>query len=159
MRWIRIEVHMSKLRHKDHGLEVAPLRTVGLWPSWRWFDEMFWDADGNKLIKVEEFTEHHTLVVRAELPGIDPEKDVEVRVEGGVLHIGASREASEEKTDRKFYRKEFRYGSFVRSLPLPEGVDGTSVSATYTDGILEVRVPTPAPDNNDEAHRVPVARM
>jgi HSP20 family molecular chaperone IbpA len=75
--------------------------------------------------------------LRAELPGIDPEKDVEITVDDGVLTVKAERR--EEKKEGG--RSEFRYGSFARSVTLPAGADEENVAASYRDGILEVRTP------------------
>jgi HSP20 family protein len=72
-------------------------------------------------LRVEEYVDGDTLAVRAELPDIDPDKDVELSVANGVLHIRAQREEKTEKKDKDVYRSEFRYGSFVRNVPLPEG--------------------------------------
>ena len=103
--------------------------------------DLDWEAGW---LRVEEFVDDGTLVVRAELPDIDPDKDVELSVANGVLHIRAQREEKTEKKDKGGYRSEFRYGSFVRSVPLPEGVRDDDITASYKDGILEVRVPMPA---------------
>jgi HSP20 family protein len=92
-------------------------------------------------LRVEEFVDGNDHVVRAEMPDIDPEHDVEVTIAEGVLQIRAKREARSEKKDKESYRSEFRYGSFVRSVPLPVGASEEDVKATYADGILEVRVP------------------
>ena len=92
-------------------------------------------------IRVEEFMRDGNFVVRAELPGIDPDKNVEVTVTDGMLTIRADRE---EKTEEE-HRSEFYYGSFVRTLALPAGVDQGSVHAEYKDGILEVQVAMPEP--------------
>lgn len=79
-------------------------------------------------------------VVRAEMPGIDPEKDAEVWVAEGLLHIRGERRF-EEKTEKDgTFRSEFQYGSFHRAVTLPKGA-GAEVSATYKDGVLEVRLP------------------
>jgi HSP20 family protein len=82
-------------------------------------------------------------VVRAEVPDIDPEKDIELSVANGVLRISAHREEKSERKDKEVYRSEFRYGSFVRNIPLPEGTSDSDITAAYKDGILEVRVPMP----------------
>lgn len=108
---------------------------MSMWPFRRWMPE--------ELIKVDEFRENGTLVVRAELPGIDPDKDVELTVSGGVLHIAAERREQERTEDKGYLRRELRYGSFTRSLPLPDGVTESDVTASYRDGILEIRVPMP----------------
>lgn len=92
-------------------------------------------------IRVDEFQEGNELVVKAELPGIDPDKDVELTVSDGLLRIEAERREEQKTEDRGYLRQELTVGSFVRTLPLPTGVSETNVKATYKDGILEVRVP------------------
>jgi HSP20 family protein len=109
-------------------------------------------------LRVEEFMDEGTLVVRAELPGIDPDKDVELSVANGVLHIRAQREEKTEKGDKEGYRSEFRYGAFVRNVSLPEGVNDDDVAATYKDGILEVRIPMPAEEAKPPVTKVPITR-
>ena len=109
------------------------------------------------MIRVEEFTEDDELVVRAEMPGIDPERDVEITVDEGVLTITAERTQEEKEEKRHFHRRELRYGSFVRRVPLPEGVDQDAISAQYENGILEVRAPLPEQAPSREVRRVPVA--
>ena len=95
------------------------------------------------MIHVEEYREDGMLVVRADLPGIDPDKDVELTVAGEMLHIEAQRREEEKREGKGFLRREVRYGSFSRSLPLPEGVTEADITATYKDGVLEVRIPEP----------------
>jgi len=87
-------------------------------------------------LRVEEYTDGGDFVVRAEVPGVDPDKGLDVSVDHGVLTIHAER--GEEKADKD--RSEFRYGSFSRSVPLPDGADEDSTSASYNDGILTVRI-------------------
>ena len=107
-------------------------------------------------MRVEEFVEGDTLVVRAELPGLDPDKDVELTITDGMLHIRAEREEKSEQRTRAGYRSEFRYGSFERSLPLPAGTKEDDVKASYHDGILEVRLPTA--EEKAVVTKVPVTR-
>ena len=91
-------------------------------------------------IRIEDQLENDRYVIRAELPGIDPEKDVEVTVENGMLSVSAERqERSSEKG-----RSEFRYGSFSRSIALPRGAREEDISASYKDGVLEIRMPKPS---------------
>lgn len=87
-------------------------------------------------IRVEEYTEDGHYVVKAELAGIDPEKDAEVTVGVGYLTIRAERHDTVEGT----HRSEFRYGSFTRTLPLPADADPDDVTAAYANGILTVTV-------------------
>ena len=120
----------------DEWMSVLPFRRPTI------FGKTFVPAE---VIRVDEYQENGTLVVKAELPGIDPEKDVELTVVDGALHIEAERR-EEEKTEEKGYvRQELRYGSFTRTLPLPQGVSEKDIKAIYKDGILEVRVPAPTP--------------
>lgn len=109
-------------------------------------------VDDPPLIRIEDFVDGQTYVLRAEMPGIDPDNDVDIIVDDGVLTIQAQR--SEEKKDRD--HREFRYGSFSRSVPLPRGSKVDDIRAEYRDGVLELRMPvdepTPAP------HRITVTR-
>ncbi len=123
----------------------------------RWKRLFDMDLTDQGFIRVEEIHEDETLVVRAELPGVDPEKDIDVSVSDGILHIGATRSEREEEKKDKSYRSEFRYGSFQRDLTLPQGVDGKSVTAQYKDGILEVRVPWPA-SRSASSEKVTISR-
>ena len=117
--------------------------------------DLDWES---RWLRVEELVDDGTLVVRAELPGIDPDKDVELSVANGVLQIRAQREERSEKQDKDVYRSEFRYGSFARTVSLPEGVHEDDITASYKDGILEVRVPMPAEEAKPPVTKVPIAR-
>lgn len=87
-------------------------------------------------LRIEEYIEDDAYVLRAELPGIDPSKDVEIEIGDGQLTIsGERREEHKEKS-----RREFHYGSFARTVSLPPGAQEEKVEASYTDGVLEVRV-------------------
>jgi HSP20 family protein len=84
--------------------------------------------------------------VRAELPGIDP-KDLDVSVVGNQLILSGEKRESSETKERGFYHSETHYGSFRRSVPLPEGVDTEHVDAEFTQGVLTLRLPKTAPAN------------
>jgi HSP20 family protein len=92
-------------------------------------------------IRVEEEIKDDAMVIRAELPGIDPEKDVDISVSDGMLLIKAERRSETREENEGRVRSEFRYGSYTRTLPLPKGASESDVKATYKDGILEVTVP------------------
>ncbi len=92
-------------------------------------------------IRVEEFLDRGRYVVRAELPGIDPAKDVKVSYAGGVLKLEVER--TDSRKDR--LHSEFHYGSFSRTLELPAGAKPDSIAASYTDGILEITVEVAEP--------------
>ncbi len=104
-------------------------------------------------MRTEEGVEDGRYVVRAEMPGIDPEKHAEVTVSKGILTIHAERQ---EDTESK-HRSEFRYGSFTRHVALPASADEKDIEASYDKGILEVSVGLKAKDDSDDAgRRVPV---
>ncbi len=79
------------------------------------------------------------IVVRAELPGVKQE-DVDITYQNGVLTISGVRQVEEQKEGSGYYVRERRYGSFRRSMSLPEGTDESSITARFQDGVLEVRV-------------------
>jgi len=136
---------------------AAPL-DLGDWMS-RFFDDRMlpsWTGLEKDLLRVEEFTEEGSLVIRAELPGIDPDKDVEISMHDGMLHLRAERKESTETKGTSEYRSEFRYGMFERTLPLPGGIKEGDVTATYKDGILEVRLPKAT---GSSTATVPVVRL
>lgn len=98
---------------------------------------------GPRLLRVEDTVENDKYVVRAEIPGVDPAKDVQVSVQSGVLTIKAERT---EKHEEKGH-SEFSYGSFTRSVTLPAGAVENDIDASYAKGILTIAVPlgeTPA---------------
>jgi len=103
-------------------------------------------------MRVEDFVEDGNYVVRAELPGIDPEKDIEVTVVKGILTIKAERR---EETSGK-HHSEFRYGTFSRSMTLPTGADEEHIEATYGHGILEVTVKLTDKGEDKSSRTIPV---
>jgi HSP20 family molecular chaperone IbpA len=118
-----------------------------------WFEEPFLTLRPylGQPIRIEDFVEGDHYMVRAELAGIDPEKDVEVTVGSGYLTIRAERH---DKTEGK-HRTEFRYGSFSRSLPLPGDANADDVKASYDHGILTVFVGLKA-EKKDEVKKIEV---
>lgn len=102
-------------------------------------------------IRIEDRLEDDRYVVRAELPGLDPEKDISITIENAILTIRAERE---EKITEKG-RSEFRYGSFVRRVTLPPGTQDDAIEASYKDGILQVTMPMA---RKSEPRPIPIAR-
>jgi len=90
---------------------------------------------------LDTFTRGDDLVVRAELPGIDPDKDIEVSLQDDVLSIRGERRREDRTEEGDYFRFESSYGSFQRDIPLPEGVNAEEIKASYERGILEVVVP------------------
>ncbi|MFI8454647.1 Hsp20/alpha crystallin family protein [Kitasatospora sp. NPDC085464] len=89
------------------------------------------------MIRIEASETDGVYQLKAELPGIDPDKDITISIDDSVLTVRAER--TEEKKDKQ--RSEFRYGSFTRSVRLPAGVREADVTATYDQGVLTVRAP------------------
>jgi HSP20 family protein len=81
-------------------------------------------------------------VLRADLPGMS-ESDVAIEIQDGTLAISGERRAEHEAHERGWYRIERSFGSFRRSLTLPDGVDPDGISASFDRGVLEVRIPKP----------------
>lgn len=121
-------------------------------------DSLLERVQGSHVMRVEEFLDGDTCVIRAELPGVDPDKDVEISVADGVLHLRAQREEHREEKQPGGYRSEFHYGQLSRSIQLPAGTTEADVTASYKDGILEVRVPAPEAATAPVPARIPIAR-
>ena len=117
----------------ERMFDVLPTFVPLGWPVRRWLTE--------SMIPVDEYYQDGSLVIRAEIPGIDPDKDVELTVTGGMLHIQVERREEENVEEERYVRKEIHQGSFERTLPLPEGVTERDVKATYRDGMLEIVIP------------------
>ena len=153
------------------AVPATPARSAGRPHDWLFdwpgFDRLF-DRDtmfsawpglgtGRGLIKVEEEMQDDEFVVRCELPGIDPDKDVDVSVTDDTLRIEATRRSHERTASDERVRSEFSYGRFTRVLHLPRGTSAEAIRASYKDGILEVRVPLEK-ENTPKASKVPVTR-
>jgi HSP20 family protein len=93
--------------------------------------------------QIESWVQKNKLCVKADLPGIDP-KDVEVTVEGNRLTLRGERKAEHEGTEGGYVHREVRYGSFVRSFTIPDGVKADDIQASYRHGVLELSIPLPA---------------
>jgi HSP20 family protein len=140
---------------------IDPLDRLGLsdwfsrWPARfgaHWPERMIGDLHD---IKIEEFTDDGDVVIRAEIPGVEP-KDIEISVDRGRLTIRAEREERTESDDDEGYRSEFRYGAFARVLTLPGDTKVDDISASCSNGVLEVRVPTETVPHTPK--KIPVSR-
>jgi HSP20 family protein len=92
------------------------------------------------------------LVLRADLPGLERD-DVAIEVKDRVLTISGKREVEDTEKADGYYRVERAFGSFSRSLALPEGVEADQVKASFDKGVLEVTIPKPA---EKQPHRVEI---
>ncbi|GJF02989.1 MULTISPECIES: Hsp20/alpha crystallin family protein [Pseudonocardia] len=155
---------MSTISRRDRNTDALPFGRMD-----RLFDEWFrslpmrrpfglaWDWPGEDLIRVDEYHDGDVQVIKAELPGIDPAKDVTITAAAGMLTIKAERRIEKDREDKGYTRHEMRYGALARSLPLPDGVAEGDITATYKDGILEIRIPTPAAPEAPEPVTVPIS--
>jgi HSP20 family protein len=99
-----------------------------------------WALGGTWAPAVDIFEKDGTIVLKAELPGVDP-KDVDVRVENNVLTLRGERKFESEVKREQYHRVERAYGSFSRSFTLPNVVDTEHIKAEYKDGVLRVSLP------------------
>ena len=95
--------------------------------------------------QVELFRRGDSLVVRADLPGVKKD-DLHLEVDDGVLTLSGERRDQREENRDGFYRSERSYGQFYRAIPLPEGTDPEQCQATFEDGVLEVTLAAPKPE-------------
>ncbi|MCK2218602.1 Hsp20/alpha crystallin family protein [Actinomadura sp. ATCC 31491] len=118
---------MAAITRRDLPFQVLEL------PEWLEGPMAGW-REFARLIRVEEYVADQRYVVRAELPGVDPVKGIEVMVDDGMLRI----EAERPEESREQCRTEFQYGKLHRTVRLPKEARGQEAKAAYHDGILEI---------------------
>jgi len=91
---------------------------------------------------VDVWESEQELVYAFDLPGV-PQDKIAVELDEGTLTVSAVRERSDEVKNERFYRSERRWGTFTRTLGLPQGATEEHVKATFEDGVLEVHVTKP----------------
>ena len=91
---------------------------------------------------VDIFEDDHSIVIKAELPGVES-KDVDVEVKDGVLTLKGERSHETEVKDDNYYRRERTFGKFERRFSLPEGIDAEKITADFKDGVLKIEVAKP----------------
>jgi HSP20 family protein len=110
----------------------------GNWPGFTGGDtEKMTAFDWKPAVDISETPEAY--VICAELPGAKRE-DVSLSVEDRLLTLRGERKVEKETNEKKFHRVERSYGSFTRSFRLPENVSEKNISASFNDGILEVKL-------------------
>jgi HSP20 family protein len=103
-----------------------------------WHGGLLPDAfTGRGFPRVEMTETDDTVVIRAELPGMEP-KDIDLSISGDVLTLKGERKEEKEEKEKESYYKEVRYGSFSRTIRLPESVDTEKVKTDYEKGVLKV---------------------
>jgi len=123
------------------------------------FDDLFDRFLGGRFARqpgngpaLESYVDNGKLVIRADLPGIDP-KDVEITATGDQLTIRGKREQQHEEKGRDFIHREVAYGTFERVVKLPGGVNPDEIKASYNNGVLELMVPLP---EQSRTRKVPI---
>ena len=122
----------------DPFTELGELRTR--------FDRLFdeW-LDGRERAwtpAIDVVREDGHLVVRADLPGLKPE-EVKIEVEDDILTVSGEHRESKVEKDKRYVRRERRYGSFSRSMTLPKGITAKDIKARTHNGVVEVTIPLP----------------
>ena len=109
-----------------------------------------------RMPRIDVFEKDGSLVVKAELPGAKKE-DIAVTLDDGDLVIRGEKKSESEVKDEHYYRMERSYGSFYRRMALPFETTAESLQATFTDGILEIRIPKPAAAERPEAQPIKIS--
>jgi len=149
---------MAKKEKESKAIVPVERGVAGL-PAWeREFDKLFedfWRRPFGSLLNLERFLpaefrtpsvaldvyeEKDDVVVKADMPGLKKE-EIEVNLSGNTLTITGERKKSEEVKEKSYYRAERSYGMFRRSVELPADVQADKVTASFKDGVLEIRLP------------------
>ena len=126
---------------------------AGPWP----FRPLMALTPGNHFIPTADvYARNGDMVVRLDLPGVDP-KDIKVKFDEGELTVTGERKADKEIKEEGYYRKETAYGIFERHMTLPKGIRESEIKAEYDNGVLEISVPkTPKVEGQPKAKEIPV---
>jgi HSP20 family protein len=137
----------------DQDLDALLGEVSGPLAAWPWYRAV---PAGNArwAPACEVFSKDGDVVVELDLPGVDPDKDVQVTVQDGVLCISGERHPRDREGEG-YYRREWRQGAFTRGFTLPAGVTGEGITASYHNGVLQVVVPKAVPQTAGPRH-IPV---
>ncbi|MBI2963141.1 MAG: Hsp20/alpha crystallin family protein [Deltaproteobacteria bacterium] len=135
-------------KHREESL-WQPFRELEEWH--RSIDDLFGHFMGKMPFEgtafaggppLESLLKNGNLVVRVDLPGVDP-KEIDISVAGDQLTVKGERKHKEEAKEGEYTRREIAYGSFERSMTLPKGVDADKIKASFDKGVLEITMPAP----------------
>jgi len=128
-RWTPLEQFRGEVDRLFDRFLSSPFEGTPDWRSWLGLQAPAMDVSETE----------NEIVVRADLPGVDP-KEMDVSVSGDILTIAGEKKSSSEQKGENYYHAERRFGSFRRSMQLPSGVDRESVAASFNNGVLTVRM-------------------
>lgn len=140
-RFAQVQREIERLWNDTWPFAPRPLPRVTTWNGGFYPAMDVYEKDGN-------------LVLKAELPGMKPE-DVEITIEEGNLIVKGEKKVESEVKEKDYYHVERSYGSFYRSLALPEGTKPEQIAATFKDGVLEITMPKPV-ETKAESKKIPI---
>lgn len=132
--WTRSSSALTRFR-RDRDEPAAPAAGFPVWG----------------LLGAEAFENDREIVVRVEVPGLEP-RDCDIVVEGGTLYVRGEKRHEREMSDSRYYLAECACGYFERALPLPDNVDTARAKASYRNGVLTVRLPKTRPARRITVH-------
>jgi HSP20 family protein len=141
-----LQQEMERFWHRPFSFPFAPLTAFSQLPT---------KVGMTFAPRMDVFEKDNTLVFKTELPGLKKE-DVQVEISNGNLVISGESKAEKEVKEEAYLRVERSFGSFYRSVPLPFDVTPEQITATLTNGVLEVQIPRPA-EPKPVATKIPVA--
>ena len=122
----------------------------------RSFTELFAGENGGRMPAIDVERGKNDVIVRADLPGVKPDQ-VKIEVQDGMLTISGQREEEKEKKEKSYVRHERRYGSFMRSIALPQRVDPSKITAKTSDGVVEITIPLPKESKKESVTITPTS--
>jgi HSP20 family protein len=102
----------------------------------------FWEQAAEPAIEVSDTAE--AVVVKAQVPGVNKD-DIHLTITENALTVKGEMKEEKKQEDKNYHRQEFRYGAFVRTIPLPVPVQADKATAQMKDGVLEITMPKSAP--------------
>ncbi len=112
----------------------------------RLFEESFvrprreWLAPAERTLALDVYETEDNVVVKSAVPGVNPD-DIDITISGNTLSISGETKVEEEAKEEDYIRRERRYGSFSRTVTLPEGLESDKAEASFQDGILTLTIP------------------
>jgi len=116
------------------------------------FDESRWEKSFSPSLDISETDD--TLILTAEIPGLDAE-DIHITIDHHLLTISGEKKSEKEEKGKQYYRMERSYGSFKRSVQLPDYVDEEKIDANFKNGVLDMKLPKIA-EKVPKSKRIPV---